>query len=266
MKKLIFILAFLFINMFLTAQPSISPVVLNSVGGSVQLSGGGYLAWSVGEPVITPISSVNTIISQGFLQTWPASSSFKNLLLTLYLEGLFNGSNMNKAKNVAGDQFSGLTADQITVELHNSVSPFALAGGPYTVNLETDGSAVFPSIPSSLGSNYYIVVKHRNSVETWNASPISFSGASINYNFSSAATQAYGSNMKLVSGKYMIYSGDVNQDGVIDSGDLIPVDNDAASFFSGYLVTDVNGDGLVNTADITVINNNSTIFIGKITP
>jgi len=189
----------------------------------------------------------------------------KMLNLTVFLEGLFNGSSMNKSQNATGNQFTGNVADQITVELRNSTAPYALAGGPYTLDLKTDGTASV-TIPGSLNGSYYIVVKHRNSIESWTNSSVSFSGSAVDYNFSTSANMAYGSNLKLVSGKYVIYGGDVNQDGIIDSDDLIPVDNDAASFLSGYLATDVNGDGLIHSADITMINSNSAIFIAKITP
>jgi len=193
------------------------------------------------------------------------ASPERSLTLTLYLEGLFNGTSMNKAKNALGDQFAGTVADQVTLELHNSTSPFSLAGGPYTVNVNQDGTAAL-TIPAALGSSYFIVIKHRNSIETWNASPVSFSGASISYNFSSAASQAYGNNMKLISGKYVLYGGDVNQDGIVDGEDMISVDNNAANFVSGYLATDVNGDGLINSADETILQNNGSLFIARIIP
>lgn len=189
----------------------------------------------------------------------------KSLNLTVFLEGLFNGTTMNKAQNSSGDQYSGTIADQVTVELHNSTSPYALAGGPYTVNVNIDGTATV-TVPASLGASYYIVVKHRNSIETWNGTPLSFSGASISYNFSTTADQAYGSNQKLVSGKYVIYAGDVNQDGILDSSDMTPLDNDATSFLGGYITTDVNGDGLIDSSDMTPVDNNATMFVGKIVP
>jgi PKD repeat protein len=189
----------------------------------------------------------------------------KTLNLTVLLEGLFNGTTMNKAKNASADQYSGVVADQVTVELHNAVSPFALAGGPYTVNVNTDGTASV-TVPASLGSSYYIVVKHRNSVETWNASPMSFSGATMSYNFSSSAAQAYGSNLKSVSGKFLIFGGDANQDGIVDSGDIVDVDNAASNFLNGYISSDVNGDGHVDSADLQLINANTTVFVGKIVP
>ena len=192
-------------------------------------------------------------------------SADKNLNLTVFLEGLFNGATMNKAQNGAGNQFPGTVADQITVELHNSTSPYAIAGGPYTVNVNSDGTASL-SIPNSLGSSYYIVLKHRNSIETWNGVPVSFAGATMSYNFSSAIGQAYGSNLKLVSGKYVIFGGDVNQDGIIDSGDMAPVDNLSSAAATGYLPEDINGDGLIDSADMANIDNNSSAAIGKVVP
>jgi PKD repeat protein len=192
-------------------------------------------------------------------------SSDKPLNLVLYLEGLFNGTAMNKAQNAHGDQFPGTVADQVIVELHNSTSPYALAGGPYTVNVNMDGSASV-TIPAALNSSYYVVVQHRNSIETWSGTPLSFSGTSVNHNFTTAATQAYGSNLKLVSGKYVIFSGDVNQDGIVDSGDMIPVDNASGYFMTGYIPEDTNGDGLIDSGDMIQLDNNSSLFIVKITP
>jgi hypothetical protein len=191
--------------------------------------------------------------------------SAKQLNLSLILEGLFNGSTMNKAKSASGDKYADPIADQITVELHEAFSPFALAGGPYTVNVNTDGTASV-TIPASLGSSYYIVVKHRNSIETWNGAPISFGGATMSYNFSSSAGQAFGNNLKLVSGKYVLFAGDINQDGIIDSGDMVPVDNDASNFISGYLTNDINGDGVINDADLLLLDTNASVFVAKIVP
>jgi len=189
----------------------------------------------------------------------------KQLNLTVFLEGLFNGINMNKAKNATGDQFSGTIADQITVELHNALTPYSIAGGPYNTNVNTDGTVLI-TLPSSLSSNFYIAVKHRNSLETWSAIPISFNTPNINYNFTFADSQAYGHNLKQVFGKYVLFGGDVNQDGMIDSNDLIGVDNDASVFLKGYLNSDVNGDGKVDAADLIFLRDNVAMFAAKIVP
>jgi hypothetical protein len=117
-----------------------------------------------------------------------------------------------------------------------------------------------------MGSSYYIVVKHRNSIETWNSTPLTFGSGSISYNFSSLASQALGSNQKLVSGKFVIYSGDVNQDGILDSSDMTSMDIDASNFANGYITSDINGDGIIDSSDMILLDNNATLFIAKIVP
>jgi predicted solute-binding protein len=111
-----------------------------------------------------------------------------------------------------------------------------------------------------------VVIKHRNSIETWNSLPLPLGVGAVSYNFTSANSQAFGNNMKQISGKSVIYAGDVNQDGIVDSGDMNAVDNGVAAFAQGYLSTDVNGDGIIDSGDMIMLENNSTLFIGKITP
>ena len=190
----------------------------------------------------------------------------KTLNLSALLESLYNGGGtMRKAQNAVGDQFAGLTADQITVELHSSASYTAKIFTVNNVNLSTTGTSAI-TIPGLHSGSYYITVKHRNSIETTTASPVSFAGGTINYNFSGPA-QAYGGNLLLMAGGfYAIYGGDVNQDGSVDTGDMTPVDNDAADYAAGYLPTDANGDGIVDTADITIVDNNGAAYITSATP
>jgi len=189
----------------------------------------------------------------------------KTLNLTLFLEGLFNGSTMNKAQNGSGPQFTGTIADQISVELHQATPPYSLAAGPFTANVLTDGTASL-TIPAIYNSSYYIVIRHRNSIETWNQAPLAFSSAVVSYNFSTSASQAFGNNLKQVSGKFVIFSGDINQDGMLDSSDMVPLDNDATAFLNGYLQTDLNGDGLIDASDMVILDNNNAAFIARITP
>ena len=189
----------------------------------------------------------------------------RTLNLTVFLEGLFNGTVMNKAQNAGGNQFQGTVADQITVELRNSASPYSLAGGPYTINVNTDGTANV-TIPGALNSSYYIVVHHRNSIETWSATHIPFTGTAVSYNFSTASSQAYGNNMKLISGKYVLYAGDTNQDGAVDGPDMISADNQAAVFGTGYIQEDINGDGSIDALDMIMLDNNAALFIQVVLP
>ncbi|MBK7160881.1 MAG: hypothetical protein IPH77_20640 [Ignavibacteria bacterium] len=72
-----------------------------------------------------------------------------------------------------------------------------------------------------------------------------FTGSSLNYDFAAAVTQAFGNNMKQVDAspvRFAVYSGDVNQDGIVDASDVSTVDNDAFNSLSGYVTSDLNGD------------------------
>jgi hypothetical protein len=232
------------------------------------------------QPTVQPNDNVQNIALQGFsgilrrcevchgyVPSGPGPHGYipTTLNLTLLLEGLYNGTTMNMAQNATGNQWPGSISDQITVELHNSTSPYTLAVGPLAVGLNANGTASV-SLPASLTSSYYIVIKHRNSIETWNGNPVSFSSGSVSYNFTSSAGQAFGSNLKQVSGKYVIYTGDVNQDGIINSLDITQIDNDALNFAKGYLSTDTNGDGVIDANDMNHSDNNAAVFIAKIVP
>jgi hypothetical protein len=179
----------------------------------------------------------------------------KTVNLTALIEGFYEGSTM--------------VPDSVKVELHSASAPFGKVDEAFTLlNSSGVGAAEFFSAPAE-ATNYYIVVKHRNSIETWSKSPgQSFSGGVINYDFTTAASQAYGDNLKLKSGKYCIFSGDVPlQDGLVDLTDEISVINDANSFASGPgLGTDLNGDESTDLSDIIIVVNNANAFISKQTP
>jgi hypothetical protein len=78
---------------------------------------------------------------------------------------------------------------------------------------------------------------------------------------------AYGDNQKEVEpGVFAIFSGDVNQDGVIDVLDQGMLDNDMFNFAFGYVVTDLNGDAVVDLLDQGFLDNNMFNFVGVISP
>lgn len=114
-------------------------------------------------------------------------------------------------------------------------------------------------------SDYYIDVKHFNSVETWSSNTVQVqrnSNVMFTYSFISSSSQAYANNLILDNGKYCIYSGDVNQDTFVDISDIINVKNDATVFLTGNrLPTDINGDGSAGLDDVLIVNNNSSSFI-----
>jgi len=218
---------------------------------------------SAGDIQVIPSTSYGTGTPRT-LAVSPISAS-KSLNLIVFLEGLYDGAGlMHKAQGIAGDQFPGTTADQVTVELHNATTG-ALEYSLGNINLSTSG-VISGSVPAVHNGSYYIYIIHRNSITVSSVNPVSFAGSSISYDFSTGVTQAFGSNMKDISGVAVAFAGEATQDCGIDSSDMIAVDNDNAAFASGYLVTDINGDGGVDSSDMILVDNNNAAFIGCILP
>ena len=157
--------------------------------------------------------------------------------------------------------------DTVAAYLRSTTSPYSIIDSSTRKidSLTFTGSFAFVNVVSG---TYYIALKHRNSIETWSKSGgIEYvRGSIMSYNFTSAQSQAFGNNLILKAGKYCVYSGDVDQDGIIDANDMSLIDNDAFLFSSGYLSTDVNGDGIVDADDISIADNHSYNFISIIRP
>lgn len=188
----------------------------------------------------------------------------KTLNIKVYFEGLFNGKTLRKAQNFSQDQYAGNIADIITVELHdfNDYSKIVYSQAA-TVNIYGD---VTLTIPSALDEYYFITIKHRNSIETTSSSPVSFLSTIISYDFTLNKSKAYGSNLKKVGTKYVIYCGDINQDGIVDGSDMAAIDNASTIFTKGYIPEDLNCNGSVDAGDMAIADNNITICVIKQTP
>ena len=160
--------------------------------------------------------------------------------------------------------------DTIRVYLHRSDYPNVVIDSAIAT---MDGNAVSNTLNFSkaLDGTYYRVVKHRNSIRTWSAVSQSLTrGAAFsNYNFIQPDGQAYGNNQAVVSTSPFyrgMYSGDVDQDGFIDGFDLLRIDNDAAIFAGGYVVTDLTGDNFVDGTDFAIADNNAALFVSVVDP
>jgi hypothetical protein len=189
----------------------------------------------------------------------------RTIKLTLLLEGLFNPStgNMNKAQDENGDEFPGSVADEIKVMIARAESPYSVCHSFENADLNQDGSCTV-TVPRA--GYYYLVIRHRNSIETWSAEPVYSSTDTISYDFTAAASRAFGGNLKEISGKWVIYGGDVNQDGIVDAGDMNPVDNFSTAVTFGYVPEDANGDGIVDSGDMNLVDNNATAVVFVMNP
>lgn len=194
----------------------------------------------------------------------------KHMQLKVFLEGLLNSHfQMNEAMNNNHQpQWGQGTADMITVELYESNNTITPVFTKDSVRLFTDGLTETFEILHLQSAEYYIAIKHRNSIETWSAIPLSFSQPdTLFYDFTDSATKAYMNNMKSFPGSvFAIFGGDVNQDGIVDASDMSLVDNAVTLFMTGYIEQDINGDGLIDGSDMALTDNNSTNFVQRLTP
>ena len=185
----------------------------------------------------------------------PPSNSIVNI--KMFIEGYYDTAThaMLPVKANQGIGTSTTIVDDITAELRNS-STLALVANTNAI-LNTDGSAI-ATFATSLSGSYYLVIKHRNGIQTWSANPITVGSSPIAYDFTNVISKAYGSNMiEVESNVWAFISGDTNQDESIDLEDVsnTSIDNDNSAF--GVLATDLNGDGSVDLIDVAILGSNS---------
>jgi hypothetical protein len=194
-------------------------------------------------------------------------NNYTTLNLTAYLEGFYIDNGTMRANLYdLGISTNDTETDSVEVNLWSATN-LSAATPDYSVKtiIHTNGTiaAVFPS--AILNNDYYVALKHRNSMEVWSAEPVNISSTS-SYDFSTSMSTAYteGFNdpMKwLIGNKYAMYGGDVNQDGTVDVFDAQITDNGAANLLFGYDASDCNGDGSSDLFDLQLIDNNSTLLL-----
>ncbi len=153
--------------------------------------------------------------------------------------------------------------DTCRIYLRQSVSPYSIVDSSKAIidsNTFT-GSFMFQYAPSG---TYYLDVRHRNGLQTWSRTggEVFVQGSTMSYDFTDEASKAFGDNLKLKGVKYCIYSGDCNQDGLINDVDKVQLVGKLG--FEGYIPEDINGNGFVNASDRAVLVRN--IGRSKITP
>ncbi len=232
----------------------------------------GFTSMGFGTPIGSLTAGTYTCLvtdtngCQGFDTISVYTNTNAILNLTMLIEGMYDGAGgLVPALLNSGVGVSTTECDTILVEIRDQVSPTTvLASG--TAVLGTNGQASFTFPAAINGATGYIAVFHRNAVQTW-SDLVTFS-ATTNYNFTTAATQAYLGNQKEVApGVWAFFSGDIApQDEVVDIFDVIPMDNDVINFAFGYVPTDLTGDGVVDIFDVIILDNNVINFAASVHP
>lgn len=220
----------------------------------------GDLQWGInGIPVIQNIANNfnpsiviqnphGVIISwhQQYANIYCARISTRYIDLKCYLQGFYDPNTNSTAR------------DTITLNIRKGISLYNIIS-TYKAQQDQNGYNRINIPYLDTYTPYYLQINHRNSVETWSNPIYITSSENFIQDFTIDISQAYGNNMIQVDTspvRFAIYSGNVNQDGIIDAGDLSLVDNDVFNSVSGYVPTDVTGNNFVDASDLSIVDNN----------
>lgn len=250
-------------NVYLSQTTPATDLIASNVPDTFAFSGpllqGGFTYYWRVEPVNA------TGAATGCLNTVFASQSLDfGLRVRAYMEGFY----LHDSTMIASIDpvFQDTLADTVTVCLASPVPPYTILHTSKTVmTIYGYATGYFPQ--PAVQQLYYIVVRHRNSIETWSSTTFQWNDPDTLYSFSDSASSAFGSNeVEVAPGVFAMHGGDVNQDGIIESADYSEVENAASQFLFGYEPSDLNGDGLVESGDYSFIENKASQFIFAITP
>ncbi|MCD4698423.1 MAG: hypothetical protein K8S16_19530, partial [Bacteroidales bacterium] len=201
--------------------------------------------------------------------------------LTAFLEGPYNGSDMNTTLNSDGNlplnqpfnvapwNYAGTESvvsipnanivDWVLLETRNAdnaaSATAATKSSRYAAFILGDGSIVdLDGSTSSLKFNTYsdtnnfVVIHHRNHLGILSAEDLEYSAGTYSYDFTTAIDQAYNSGQKnLGGGAYGMYGGDANADGEVNTADKTTWQGQAGT--SGYKSADLDMNGQADNPD-----------------
>ena len=214
-----------------------------------------FTATSTGTAIISITPKANGCVGTPSLYSMTVSScSTVTIHLKMYLHGYYDDNGMmSKVLYNEGEVLdpASVLTDYVIVELHAATPPYSIIKTT-TATLKTNGTLTCTFVDSVLGTPYYIVIHHRNTIETWSAEPVTIT-PDMTYDFSTAASKAFGDNQVDVSGNgtiWAMYTADLNQDENVDLMDMPILESDIADFTYGYTATDLNGDGNTDLLDV----------------
>lgn len=245
---------FLFIGLIylplLSMSQTTSPSVITT-GGSSFKNGSVSLSWTIGEAAYTQISSGRFKMKQGFQQPF----SQIRIRLRAFIEGYYKGAGTMTSSITSG--VNSVQCDSVILSIAKPVFPYSILATDTAV-ISTEGYATFRFNKNIVSKHFYLIINHRNTLGVWTATPIHIKNDSL-IDLSQSAAMVYGGNEKpSTDGRFLLISGDVNQDGTIDQTDLMTIEQAAINFHVGYLPADLTGDWVVESADYSLVEGNLT--------
>ncbi len=201
--------------------------------------------------------------------------------LKVYLEGAFNGTNMNVISsstlpegqpfsqapwNYYGSETSSAyqtdnVTDWVLVELRETSGNANMATSDTKIweqacLLLNDGSIInandyhLPYIDFTIDNNLYAVIKHRNHLDIISANSINLIDSLYSYDYSISGNQVFGTTdgyKEIFPGTWGMVSGDANVDGEINELDKVIWINQVGN--KGYLPSDFKMDTQIDNMD-----------------
>jgi len=168
----------------------------------------------------------------------------------LFVQGYYAGNGtMKPVKNNQDGVSPTNEVETVTATLWAGANAVETA----TATLQTDGTATFEFESSG---NYHASVRGVNSLEVFTPVVLTVGTTPVSYDFTIASSQAHGSNqIEVETNVFALYSGDINQDGVINQADIDLYETAIANSDFGVQATDLNGDGGVDNQDTDYASN-----------
>jgi PKD repeat protein len=260
-----------------------TPSTVTYIGGTTSTSQNPQVQFNAEGLYTVELTATNALGSDTETKTdyINVQSAIINLDVTVYLEGPFNGATMtpginsilplNQPYNVSPWNYTGTESvgsipngnivDWILVELRDAASAASATSATmmdrqaaFLLNngkvVGIDGSSTL-QFNNSLTQQLFVVIWHRNHLGVMTSSFVTESGGNYTYNFSTGATQAYGStaaHKQIGPGIWGMMGGDGNRDGGVTATDKIPL-WEAQSGTQGYLESDYNLDSQSDNKD-----------------
>jgi uncharacterized protein (TIGR02145 family) len=202
--------------------------------------------------------------------------------INVYLEGPYNGTEMNTALNSAGlipltqpysvapwnypgtEQVSLIPnadiVDWVLIELRETTGNASTATPDKMIHRQAaflkkgsevvglDGSSLI-TYSGSITSNLYLILWHRNHLAIMSSGALTNTGGIYSWDFTDQLSKAYlGGQQQISTGIFGMYAGDADGSGMIYDSDIDPNWSTAAGKW-GYINSDLNLNSQVNNQD-----------------
>lgn len=115
----------------------------------------------------------------------PVTSNYCSFTIEakIFIEGLYSGNGMMRA--VIDPATYPLLCDTLEMSLAQPIAPYAILYSDKKV-ISTNENASFNFNTLPVYNSYYVVIRHRNSMETWSASPVFVNDISTAFDFTTS--------------------------------------------------------------------------------